>query len=235
VSRKPKSSRDPSLAAERAALLGRSFPLALLKASGIADDEVAQLFDDSVLVQGAQATEAAFADARVFQKIRRSIPWSRKRDHHLALGNAALQQRLPATAVAAYFEAAHRFDLARSQWMRAGEACCARNEFAEAMRMMDRALAIWPWDEASDNRIRVLRETARCAANARMAEQARKAWQELADYACDAGLWRLRVEALDALSGFSSDPVSTGELLAEAAAIAVRELPPAEAFRHGLI
>jgi DNA-binding NarL/FixJ family response regulator len=225
---------DPSLAIERAALLGREFPLALLKAAGIPEAAVDALFDDGTLMPGAQAAHAKFADGNLPKKIARGIPWSRARDHHLALGEAAKQQRLPGDEVAMHFETAHRFDLARAQWIRAGESACHAGDFKKALRCLDRALAIWPWDEAADDRVRVLREMARCATNARMAGEARKAWEELADHAKEAGRPGLRAEALHQLAGLSSDPVQTGTLLGEAATVAAEELGPEECFRHGL-
>jgi len=232
--RRNKAAAGPSAALERAALLGREFPLALLKASGIGADEVAALFDEGTLVSGAQPACARFADANTLRRIVRAIPWSRARDHHLALGEAAKQQRLPAEEVALHFEAAHRFDLARREWVKAGEARCGAGDYRRALHFLNRALAVWPWDEAEDDRVRVLREMARCAANARMSEDARKAWKELADHAKDAARYELRAEALHQLAGLSSDPATTGALLSEAAAIAAKELGPGEIFRHGL-
>lgn len=228
------SKPDPLLALERAALLGREFSLALLRASGIPDDAVTVLLDEGTLIPRAQAASAKFVDGNLPKKIARSIPWSRARDHHLALGEAAKQQRLPGEEVAVHFETAHRFDLARAQWIRAGEAACHAGDFKKALRWLDRALAIWPWDEAADDRARVLREMARCATNARMAESARKAWEELADHAREAEHHGLRAEALHELAGLSSDPVQAGILLDEAATLALEHLGPEACMRHGL-
>jgi DNA-binding CsgD family transcriptional regulator len=225
---------DATAALERAALLGREFPLALLRASGIAECELAALFDAGTLVDAGQPGQARFARAAEAKKTAAAIPWSRARDHHLALGEAARRQRLPAESIAAHFAAAHRFDLARAEWLKAGEAACAAGDYRVALDRIDRCLALWPWDEAPGDRVRVLREMARCAANARKPESARKAWEELADHARDAGPPALLAESLHQLAGLSSDAAKTGTLLAEAAEIAARELPPADAFRHGL-
>lgn len=225
---------EATSALERAALLGREFPLALLRASGIAEDGVTALFDAGTLVAGSQPSQARFAVASDPKKIAAAIPWSRARDHHLALGEAAKRQRLPAETVAAHFEAAQRFDLARAEWLAAGVKACAEQNYRVALDRIDRCLSIWPWDESPDDRVRVLREMARCAANARLPEAARKAWEELADHALDTGHHVLRAESLHQLAGLSTDAARTGELLAEAADLAARELPPGEAFRHGL-
>jgi DNA-binding CsgD family transcriptional regulator/tetratricopeptide (TPR) repeat protein len=230
-----RSSGNPAQTArERAALLGRQFPLALLRASGVADAEIAALFDDGTLVSANLPAHARFARAADSNRIAAAIPWSRARDHHLALGEAALQQRLPGESVATHFEAAHRFDLARSQWLKAGEIACAAGDYRRALQLIDRCLAIWPWDDAPDDRVRVLREMARCAANARQPESARKAWEELADHARESARHSLRAEALQQLARLSADPSKTQSLLAEAADFAARELPPEEAFRHGI-
>lgn len=228
------SKADPSVALERAALLGREFSLALLAASGVPGTAVAYLFDDGTLLPGTQPASARFANGNLPKKIARTIPWSRARDHHLALGEAAKQQRLPGGEIAPHFEAAHRFDLARAQWIRAGEAACHEGDYKKALSCLDRALAIWPWDEAADDRVRVLREMARCAGNARRDEHAWKAWEELADHAKVEGKHPLRVEALHQLAMLSSDPARVGSLLGEAATLAADELEPEACFRHGL-
>ena len=215
-------------------MLGREFSLALLKASGVAEEAIAALFDDGTLIEGSQPAQARFAVAGKTKKIAEAIPWSRARDHHLALGQAAKQQQMPPSQVAAHFEAAHRFDLARAQWMKAGEACCHASDYRSALGYFDRALAIWPWDEASDDRVRVLREIARCSTNARLNDAARKVWQELAEHGRDAGRHCLHAEALHQLAGLSSDPVQTGSLLAEAAQLAIEHLEAREVLRHGM-
>ncbi|QJE96349.1 LuxR C-terminal-related transcriptional regulator [Luteolibacter luteus] len=229
-----KADASSSPALEKAALLGREFSLAWLRAAGVSDPEVAVLFDQVILIPAAQHASARFADPSLPRKIVRTIPWSRARDHHLVLAEAAKQQRLAAEVVAEHFEAAHRFDLARAQWMKAGETSCHAGDYKKALRLISRALAIWPWDEAADDRARVLREMARCATNARLTDEARKAWEELADHARDTGKHDLRADALHQLAILSADPVRAGELLAEASKLATRELGPEEAFRHGL-
>ncbi|HSP41860.1 MAG TPA: helix-turn-helix transcriptional regulator, partial [Luteolibacter sp.] len=103
-----------------------------------------------------------------------------------------------------------------------------------ALQHIDRCLAIWPWDEAPEDRVRVLREMARCAANARMPDAARKAWEELADHARETGRAPLRAEALQQLARLAIDPAKTQSLLAETAEFAARELSPEEAFPHGI-
>src|SRR5690606_4009218 len=107
-------------------------------------------------------------------------------------------------------------------------------DYRKALGRIDRCLSIWPWDESPDDRVRVLREMARCAANARIPGAARKAWEELADHSRDTGRAGLLAEALHQLAALSTDLAETGALLAEAAELAARELPPEEAYRHGL-
>jgi len=208
--------------------------MALLRASGVAESEFAVLFDNGTLVTANQPAHARFARAAEAKRIAAAIPWSRARDHHLALGEAAMRQRMPGETVAAHFEAAHRFDLARTQWLKAGEAACAEGDYRRALQYIDRCLAIWPWDEAPEDRVRVLREMARCAANARLPESARKAWEELADHARESGRVALRAEALQQLARLATDPSKIQSWLAEAADLAASGLPPEDSFRHGI-
>ncbi|MES2657144.1 MAG: helix-turn-helix transcriptional regulator [Verrucomicrobiota bacterium] len=221
-----------SAAAERAALLGREFPLALLRTSRVDESEIAEQFDSGLWVQGGHPALACFGNPVAARKILKSIPWSRRRDHHLALGNAALQLRLPPQEVAAHFEAAQQFPQARAQWLKAGECACANGNYRPALGWIRRALAIWPWDDAPSDRVLVLREMARCATNARDSGSAREAWEELAGFALESGRHPLRVDALHELAALLTDPSKAGPLLLEAAEIAGRELSPAEAYRH---
>ena len=229
MSRRSKSAVTAAL--ERAALLGREFPLALLTASGVSEDELSACFDHGILAAAASPGHARFVRAADVKQIAAAVPWSRAREHHLALGLAAERQRLPAAAVAGHFEAAHRFDLARAQWLKAGETACAAGDYRAALDHIDRCLALWPWDEAADERVRVLGEMARCAANAGMPQAACKAWEELADYARECRHNGLLADALHHLAGHTEDPVRAGAFLAEAAML---DLPPADAYRHGL-
>lgn len=228
------SRKSPDLALERASLLGREFPIPLLLASGVAEAELADLFDAGVLVCGSAPAHARFADEALRRKTAKGVPWSRARAHHLAIADAARNQRVPAETVAAHYEAAQRFDLARAHWLRAGESACAAGDYKRALGFIDRCLALWPWDEQADDRVRVLREMARCAANSRHDEAARKAWRELADHAGGSDDAALHAEALHHLAVLATDPAQTSALLAEAAGIAVAKLPAAGVFRHGL-
>jgi DNA-binding CsgD family transcriptional regulator/tetratricopeptide (TPR) repeat protein len=150
----------------------------------------------------------------------------------LAIAQAAIQQRLPADEIAAHFEAAQQFPEARARWIHAGENACATGDYRRALRWIRRSLAIWPWDEAPADRVRVLREMARCATNARDTTAARDAWEELATYAAESGHHALRVDALHELAALLSDPAKTGTILLDAAETASRGLSPADAFRH---
>lgn len=234
MSRRPEADAASSPALEKAALLGREFSLAWLKASGVGDPEVATLFDKEILIPGARPACAKFTDAKLPKKVVAVIPWSRARDHHLALGEAAKRLRLPGEEVAIHFEAAHRFDLARNQWVKAGEGACHAGDYKKALHLIERGLSIWPWDEAADDRVRVLREMARCATNARLTDEARKAWEELAGHGRESGRHELRADALHQLAMLAPDLVKAGVLLAEAAKLAAEELAPEHAYRHGL-
>ena len=221
-----------SAAAERAALIGLEFPIALLRASGVVDADIAAQFDSGTWLDGPCPGTACFANPAGQRKILKSIPWSRRREHHLAIANAATQQRLPPAEIAPHFEAAQQYPQARSQWIRAGESACSQGDYRYALKWIRKALAIWPWDEAAADRVRVLREMARCATNARDSESARFAWDEMAGYALEHGLHALRVDSLHELAALLADPAKSGPILLEAAETATRELPPAEAYRH---
>jgi len=219
---------------ELASLLGGEFPLALLETAVGSKDRVSALFEQGLLIRGADAAHARFPSMSSARKVAAAIPWSRRRQHLVALGEAARKLRLPGEEIAEFYESAQQMETARGWWVKAARKACKAGAHARAMTFLDRALAIWPWTESPEERVGLLREMARCALNGGQPEHARRAWEELADYGEDAGEPALEVEALQHLAGLASDAARITGYLKRAAEMAERELSEAEAVRQTL-
>lgn len=217
---------------EIAGLLGREFSLPLVQSAAGSDEGVLRLFEKGILTNADAPNQGKFLKSAEARKVAKQIPWSRRREYFFNLGEAARTLRFPPQEIASFFEEAQRVEIARDWWIKAAKKVCEAGDYPRALKWLDRALTLWPWNESPDERVRVLRETARCAINGGQPETARRVWDELADYAADAGQPRLQVEALRQLAGLATDAARTSEYLKRAAEVAERELSPAEAVRH---
>jgi DNA-binding CsgD family transcriptional regulator/tetratricopeptide (TPR) repeat protein len=220
---------------ELASLLGTEFSLTLLQTAAGSRAGVEALFDEGRLTKGKDASTARFGSNAEARKVAAKIPWSRRRNHCVALGEAARKLRWPAEAIAPFFESAQQPEMARGWWVKAAQKACGEGAYRRALEHLDRALGIWPWTESPDERVAVLRELARCAANGGRLDPARRAWEELADYGADTGQAALEVEALRHLAGLASDPARVSDFLKRAAEVAERGLPDGEAVRQLLV
>lgn len=77
-----------------------------------------------------------------------AIPWSRRRAHFAALGQAAVELRHPPEEIAPYFERGQLLQTARDWWVKAARKACAAGAYPRAMTWLDRALSLWPWTES---------------------------------------------------------------------------------------
>lgn len=219
---------------ELASLCEPEIPLAFLREAGAGDAALTTLLDRGELIPAARPGHLRFAATASRTRLAREIPWSRRRQYHERLARSAVRHRLAPEWIARHFTEAHCLPEARQYWLRAGEQACAARDYAAALRCIEQALNVWPWSEDASDRLRVLREMARCALNARQPELARKAWEEIGDYARESCQPALRVEALSQLALHHPDITECGRLLRETARLAGDALPPAEAARHWL-
>jgi len=218
-------------ALEIASLLGGTFSLPLLHAACGSEAGVDALFGKGILTKGRTSNHARFVEAAMPGRVAERISWGQRRQHFAALGQAAVDLRLPSHEIAAFFDAAQQSVTARDWWAKAAGKACVAGDYALALNWVDRALALWPWNESPEDRVHLLREKARCATNSGNAVPAAAAWDELADYAADSGQPALQVEALQQLAGLGTDAVRISECLKRAAQVAERELAPAQAVR----
>ncbi len=152
---------------ELASLLRAEFSLTLLQTAAGSKAGVEALFDEGRLKKGTDPSTARLGSHAEARKVAVKIPWSRRRDHFVALGEAARKLRWPAEAIARFFESAQQPETARGWWVKAAHKACGEGAYLCALDHLDRAHAIWPWTESPDERVAVLRELARCAANGR--------------------------------------------------------------------
>lgn len=219
-------------ALERACLQGDSCSLPWLRASGVSEVALQALLERELLVPTANHSELRLATNLDRGKIVASLKWSERAAHHRALARAAELLHLPFPAAAHHHAAAQDSAEARRCWSLAAKQACAAGQFATALAHAEAALAVWPWNEAPDARVDFLRETARCAMNARLTDAAVRAWRELESHARAVQDAALQVEALRQLAGLSADVAQVTEWLREAAELAERMLSPGERARQ---
>jgi DNA-binding CsgD family transcriptional regulator/tetratricopeptide (TPR) repeat protein len=232
----PRSSgptKDRQHALELASLLPDGvLPVPWLEAVGIQPETIASLIQDEIWVATENPAELRFADPAQRTALAAALAPSPRQTHHHAIANAGQKLRLPPEFIAPHCEATQRFAEARDYWLKAAEKACSRSQYEAALTWIQRALMVWPWTVQPTDRIRVLKEQARCASNGGRLDAVRSAWEELADYASDNSLPLLEVESLRQLAGCADDAFRIADFLSRAADIAERHLTAAQAFPH---
>jgi hypothetical protein len=130
---------------ELASLLGQEFSWTLLQTAAGSKAGLEALLEEGRLRKGTDPSTARFGSNAEARKLAMKIPWSRRRDHFVALGEAARELRWPAEAIAPFFESAQQPEMARGWWVKAARKACGEGAFRRALDHLDRALAIWPW------------------------------------------------------------------------------------------
>jgi len=226
------SAINPESALQRACLLGTSCSLAWLRASGIPDETLHALLEEETLVPAGNGGDVRLAPRIDPETIVAELRWSERAGHHRALARAAESLHLAPPEAARHYAAAHASAEARRCWCLAAKQACAAGQFAPALSHAEAALALWPWNESPEARVDFLRETARCAMNARLTEAAVRAWRELEAHARAEANAALHVETLRQLAALSSDIAQVTQWLREAAELAEKMLPPRERARQ---
>lgn len=226
---RPQCDASVAQAQELACLLPvGEIPRLLLQASGVAEETLDALVRDGSLEPADESGLLRWTNPETPGQIKQGMTPATRQTRSLALAEAARDLRLAPAQVAAFFEEAQRLDSARDFWLKAAEKACVAGDYANAMSWLERALRLWPWTHKPTDRVRALKEAARCATNAGMREQADAAWRELADYAADTRRPALEVEALGQLAACATDIAQIGHCLRRAADLATEALPPAE-------
>jgi hypothetical protein len=129
---------------------------------------------------------ASLAKSGGVARLGTSLGVGRQLGFHLRLADVAKRLRLPPERAARHLEAAQQLRPAREEWVAAADKACARGDHRRALGFICRALAIWPWTEQAEDRLRVLEEQARCAAHAGDLPYAAAAWEEIAEFSPEA-------------------------------------------------
>jgi len=215
---------------EKAALLGAEFSVPVLLSAGGTPAGLDRLFDGGMLEE-AGPNRARFRDPGRLVGVAGSIPWSRKRRWHSELARACAALRQAPSGIAHHHLAAHEFESARPQLIRAAEKACMQHRFRQALRLIRQALDIWPANVEPDDRLRILREMARCAMNCRENPVARLAWEEILEMASDAERLVEAHRQLAALNLTEKSLDEAGRHLQIAATLAGNSLVASEAAR----
>ncbi len=211
-------------AMEAAALLGPRFSVADLVYLGIEPEVLDHCFSAGVFMETDPGV-AELAGSAAKQKVYDTLPWDRKRRLHLRIAETLRGMDGRLAEAAAHYAAAHAYPEARRAWIESAAAACAEKRYREALDSFANALGIWPAGVDDDERQRVLREAARCAANHGEHTHAERAWKELFRGALDHGDFKVAIEACHHLADVARhrcDPVAVREHLTAAAGLADR-------------
>lgn len=220
---------DPDQALQLASLLPEERLSRLwLRAAGVSDECLDRLIHNAWLAPAGDADTLGWVDPAARRRVEQSLSPSVRQAHSLTLAIAARDLRLHPATTATYYEAAQRLEEARVMWLKAAERHCAAAQYPEALQSLGRALKLWPWTHLPIDRVRALKEAARCASNAGLLDHAGTIWRELTEFAADTGNAALEVESLGQLAACTSDAVEVSRCLRRAADLAVDTLPAAE-------
>ncbi len=211
-------------AIEAAALLEPRFSVSDLVYLGIEPEVLDHCFSTGVFMETEPGmAKLAGIDAR--QTVNDTLPWEQKRRLHLRIAETLRGMDGRLTEAAAHYAAAHAYPEARRAWIESAAAACAEKRYREALDSFAKALEIWPAGVDDDERQRVLREAARCAANHGEHGHAERAWKELFQGALDRGDLPAAIEGCHHLADVARrrcDPVAVREHLTAAAGLADR-------------
>ena len=188
------AARDETYALAGAALLGDPFLLAEWLALGISEQLAGKCFDDKRLVE-IESGMATFRTASDRKALLEQLPWSQRRKIERDIASMLVSRRAEAGRIATHYLAAHDYPNARRHLIASAEKACRTLDFGRALADLQRAIDIWPANEDREDRIRVLRQGARCARNIGDITLARRIWYELLETAETDESTRLALDA----------------------------------------
>jgi DNA-binding CsgD family transcriptional regulator len=144
-----------------AAVAGGDFDLAVVTAltGGTWPPEL----DECGLVTPGPAAERRFRHALTHEALYSDIPWSRRRELHLAVAERIAARGGPATSVARHLLAGRDLDRARPVLVAAAEEHAGAHAYRDAARLLQLALDAWPSGVEEARRLAVVDRLAQCA------------------------------------------------------------------------
>lgn len=212
----PLESRD---AVRSAALLGERFSLPILMEVGVESGALDPLFDGGILIQ-VGSTEARFATVEILESEIGQLPWSHKRRISAKIAKALAKRRADPCEVARHYVNAQEFAQARTFFTKAAEKATLDNDYRSALVLLHQAFELWPAEEDTNLRKRLLFEMGRCARNVNDLVKCRMAWEELLEMSIEDDDVVSRLEANRRLAELATqvqDRVEKRQRLQEAA------------------
>jgi hypothetical protein len=147
-----------------AVMLGDRVELPLLVALGVKTAALDALFDAGLLIP-VNASDARLAGSVDRTEAISHLAWSEQRRWHDRLGYLLASRPDRWLEAARHYAAACNYPEARRIFVREAERACHEKRYSEALEALDEGLRIWPADEETDARMRIVREMVRCARN----------------------------------------------------------------------
>lgn len=172
-------------AVDAAAAYGERIDLAVL-ASLVSPSDIDRLVQGGLLVEEPDGT-ARFRHLLVREALYSTTSWSRRRELHAAIAEAASAHGKPVAEVADHWEAAGQPGRARPLLIAAARRSCAVHAHRDAAAFARRALVGWQVDDQPAERVAVLAELAACQEQAGTPEDAASTWAEVVELRRTAG------------------------------------------------
>lgn len=190
------SDHQGNAAREAAAVAGDPFPLGLLVALGVDEQEV-----DACLQSGCweelPGDHARFRDPDEARRLRDAMPWSRRRQLHRQFAELGSRHGMSPVALAGHLRDGGRTDQAREAFVQVAREAGRHQRQAEVVEALDQALALWPQDHDPGERAGLLGQLAGAARATRQLDRAAHACLErtlaapvVEDPAALAATWR---------------------------------------------
>jgi DNA-binding NarL/FixJ family response regulator len=163
-----------------AAVAGHRFALDLVAELAGGADGLDELIDRQIVVE-AEPGVGAFRHALVREAVYEDIPWGRRRELHRQMATRLEARGGPPSAIAEHWSAAQEPARARRALIAAADASCVLHAYRDAVRSANRALALWPEDDAPIGRLEFLERLGQCVELSGDLTAGVRVWREAAD------------------------------------------------------
>lgn len=160
-----------------AAVLGLDIDLDLVEALLGTGVGLTELIERGILLERGPG-QAAFRHALVREAIYGEVPWPRRRTLHRTIATELAACGTAPAIIAEHWLAGREFEQGRRSLLAAAEASCAAHAYRDAARALQRALELWPEDDAEVERLAALDQLGACAQRAGDLAGATQAWDE---------------------------------------------------------
>src|SRR5215211_563978 len=187
-------------ALEVAAVMGLDIDLDLIEKLVGTGMGLTELIERGLLSEGSPG-QAVFRHALAREAIYGEVPWPQRRTLHRIIATELAARGTAPAIIAEHWLAGREFEQRRRALLAAADASCAVHAYRDAARALQRALELWPEDDAEVERFAALDQFGACAQRAGDLAGAARAWDEAAAGFRGAGDLRATAETERRLAG----------------------------------